>query len=134
MKRLKRFFLCILVLLALYLYFLSGQFKNINQYIEESNQKLLFPQTICGRYPEKENINFDNQIWQILKLSNGVVKILNAYLDTRQNQSIVRFNVNSFDIKIRRDKIFCQFWFERSSQPIVTIATEYILMWLECKV
>lgn len=135
MRHLQRFFLILLTAIIVSLYFLHKNLQNQKQIYEKSNlQQLNFEQKTCGRFPEKKDISIDNVIWQILELKNGFVKILNAYLDTRQNKTVVRINVNSIDLKIERDNIFCQFWFEGSEeQPVVTQATEYVLMWFECK-
>lgn len=84
--------------------------------------------TKCGRFPQEKDITIDNTIWQVLEISKGFVKILNAYLDTRQNKSVVRINVNSVNLT-ESDVFFCQFWFNDSSNPIVVEATETLLMW-----
>jgi hypothetical protein len=86
--------------------------------------------TICGRFPQEEHITVDNTIWQVLEISKGFVKILNAYLDTRQNKTVVRINVNSVNLT-ESDIFYCQFWYDGSSNPIIVRATETLLMWGE---
>lgn len=87
--------------------------------------------TLCGRYPSKDDIAIDNKIWQILEMPKGSLKLLNAYLDTRHNERIVRVNANGVKLDIKKDKIFCQFWFDESSDPIVIKSSEYLLLWYE---
>jgi hypothetical protein len=142
MRSPKRFFLYLIFLV--FFYFLLKSTLNYQELSNPINQESNQPhdyqqpndeQKTCGRFPEKDHINVDNVIWKILELQNGFVKILNAYLDLRQEQSIVRVNVNSIDLEIERDQIYCQFWFEgsESSEPQVTLATEFTLMWFECE-
>jgi hypothetical protein len=79
----------------------------------------------CGRFPREENILIDNVIWQVLETSFGFVYLLNAYLDTRWNKSIVRINAISPQLDIKNHKLYCQFWFDEKSQPMVMEASEY---------
>lgn len=83
----------------------------------------------CGRFPKEEHITIDNVIWQVMETSNGFVKLLNAYLDTRQNRTVVRVNVNS--VTINESMIFCQFWFDENPAPYVVQASEVFSMWCE---
>jgi hypothetical protein len=83
----------------------------------------------CGRYPEEQHILIDNVVWQALELPNGFVKLLNAYLDTRHNKSVVRINVNGIELKNESDTIFCQFWFDGSTHPYVVKPSAIDLMW-----
>lgn len=82
----------------------------------------------CGRFPEKEHITVDNTIWQLMELPKGFVRILNAYLDTRQNNSVVRLNVHSVHLN-ESDVFYCQFWFDDVTEPTVVQATEVLGMW-----
>jgi hypothetical protein len=96
-----------------------------------SNDKLTLKSnsTICGRFPSEQDITLDNTIWQVLEISRGFVKLMNAYLDERQNQTVVRINANSIPLNISQDNIYCQFWFDDETQPLIVKASEYALMW-----
>jgi hypothetical protein len=84
----------------------------------------------CGRYPTEKDITVDNLYWQILSHSKGLVNILNAYLDLRQNKSVVRINVISHFIN-NSDTFYCQFWFNGTNTPLVVKATDVLQMWSE---
>lgn len=122
----RKFFLLLNgVLVAIYLLsFNSNRLKSIKNETKT-----------CGRFPQEEDVTVDNLIWQVLQLPKGFVKILNAYLDTRQNKTVVRINVNSV-ILSKFDVFYCQFWFDDDlnketgkSNPTVVKATEVLLMW-----
>lgn len=84
----------------------------------------------CGRFPTEEHVVIDNLYWQILELPKGFLNILNAYLDLRQNKSVVRINVNS--VLLNESNVFyCQFWYDEVSPPAVVKASEVLLMWSE---
>jgi hypothetical protein len=97
--------------------------------IRHDKLNLLTSSTICGRFPREEDITIDNTIWQVLEIPRGDVKLMNAYLDDRQNQTFVRINVNSVSLNLSRDDIYCQFWFDDKTQPTVVKASDYTLMW-----
>lgn len=95
--------------------------------VEESKSKSVESQ--CGRYPGEEDLLIDNIVWQVLVTPRGPLKLLNAYLDTRKNRSVVRVNANGILLDIFSDSIYCQFWFDDESQPEVAKATEFVIMW-----
>jgi hypothetical protein len=87
---------------------------------------------ICGRFPTEAQITVDNLFWQILELPKGFVNILNAYVDLRQNKSVVRVNVISFELNVNvTDVIHCQMWFGEEKSPKVVRAREVLLIWSE---
>jgi hypothetical protein len=89
-----------------------------------------FEEMTCGRFPKEANIKIDNQIWQVMELSfRGSVKILNAYLDEREYESVVRVNVISPRLEIKEDQIYCQFWDGENSQPFIVKPTDYKILW-----
>lgn len=86
----------------------------------------------CGRLPKEENITINNFIWQVLEIPKGFYKLMNAYLDERENKTIVRVSVIGGDqLDIKTDVIYCQFWFDEvpGTQPTVVKATQFIMMW-----
>lgn len=83
----------------------------------------------CGRYPDEQDILIDNVVWQVLEMPKGFVKLLNAYLDMRRNKSIVRINANGIHLNMSRDTIYCQFWFEKESRPVIVKSTEFFMMY-----
>jgi hypothetical protein len=86
----------------------------------------------CGRYPTEDRILSDNVHWQVLEFSGGFIRILNAYLDLRQNKSVVRLNVNSKVLE--SSTIFhCQFWYNEDDPPVIVETTKVLLMWSELK-
>jgi hypothetical protein len=84
----------------------------------------------CGRFPSAEYVTIDNLYWQVLQTPNGFVNIYNAYLDLRQNKSVVRINVDAICLNESR-KFYCQFWKDEVSAPTVVKATEKLLAWRE---
>lgn len=86
----------------------------------------------CSRFPRDEHIFTDNVIWQVLETPLGFIYILNAYLDARWNRTIVRINVIA-PANITKSKMFCQFWFDEDSQPIVVETSEFQTLWFNSK-
>lgn len=93
------------------------------------------PKLTCGRLPEEEDILIDNLIWQIVQIQDRIYKLYNAYFDDRENKTVVRVGVLGERLNNVSDVIFCQFWFDETSDalPIVVRATQYIKMWPECE-
>lgn len=87
----------------------------------------------CGRFVREENIFTDNVIWQVFETPQGFFYILNAYLDGRWNQTIVRINVLGPLITIGSNKLFCQFWFDEHLEPVAVEASEYQTLWFNSK-
>lgn len=83
----------------------------------------------CGRFPKEEHIRIDNVTWQVFETPIGLIKLLNAYLDTRQKQSFVRVNTNFVPSNQSVLTIFCQFWFDENLPPFVVQASEILIMW-----
>jgi hypothetical protein len=87
---------------------------------------------ICGRYPTEAQITVDNLFWQILELPKGFVNILNAYVDQRQNKSVVRVNVISFEFNVNETNVIhCQMWFGEEKSPKIVRVSEVLLIWSE---
>ena len=83
--------------------------------------------TSCGRFPSEGDIMVDNVIWQVMGHPKGDVKILNAYLDLRQNKSVVRINVSSVPLN-NSDVVYCQFWYNDRHEPTVVRAVDILQM------
>lgn len=86
----------------------------------------------CGRFPKDEIVVTDNIFWQILETSNNFINIFNAYLDLRQNKSVVRIIANSRQIN-NTDNFHCQFWVDEYTEPQIVKVSEVLLMWGEKK-
>lgn len=77
----------------------------------------------CSRYPKSEHILIDNIYWQVLEHSRGIVDIFNAYLDLRQNNSVVRINVSV--LPLNSSYLFhCQFWNDEKSFPRIVQSSD----------
>jgi hypothetical protein len=110
-----------------------GAFITIIFIVCSDYQDMLSPRTpnkTCGRFPTEDQILIDNLCWQVLENYGSSVSILNAYLDLRQNKSVVRINVNS-KVLNSYDTFYCQFWFDGSERPKIVQSNEVVLMWSE---
>jgi hypothetical protein len=112
-------FLCF----ALFIYILT-----LNNFAADDGEFQNFEKT-CANFPK--DVVTDNMIWQVMETPRGFVKILNAYLDTRFNTSLVRINVSSHKLNITKDSIYCQFWYDNMREARIVKATEFILMWFK---
>jgi hypothetical protein len=102
---------------------------------DESSSFVSKNEVTCGRWPQDQDITIDNVIWQVLSIPKGFYKLMNAYLDARQNQTIVRVSVIGDRLNIETDVIYCQFWFDDVSeaQPIVVEASQFVMIWPDSK-
>lgn len=81
------------------------------------------PKVTCGRFPTKKDISIDNEIWQVVKAPNNKsLFLLKAYYDGRRDKTVVINMVTYVWLNVPVEKMFCQFWFEKESQPIVVQA------------
>lgn len=89
----------------------------------------------CGRYPGEKDVIIDNLVWQTLSLPNASSILFNAYLDDRENKTIVRVMLMSKGLNISTDEIYCQFWLDDDSKqtPIVVKATKFVKIWPKSK-
>jgi hypothetical protein len=85
----------------------------------------------CSKFPRDEEIQIDHEIWQTLTIPKGDYKIMNAYVDNRDDETVVRVMMAGYELDYNSDHIYCQFWFEDSPNavPFVQKATEYFMMW-----
>lgn len=130
MRYIRKYFCYFLAFVVLAIYYIFSTSKELSLEKEIKRQK-----EQCGKLPHEGNITIDNVIWQVLEIPKGFYKLMNAYLDERQDQKIVRVSVIGNRLNISEDAIYCQFWFDENpeTQPNVVKATQFILMWLECK-
>jgi hypothetical protein len=122
-KEFKFIFLCLVLIafkLASNLDFFSNQFDVLSS-LKINNGK------VCGKLPEAEKILRDNTHWQILKTPKRIVKLFNAYLDSRPEKSVVRMTLLTTKLDITEEPIYCQLWFQGRSYPTVVKATELFL-------
>jgi hypothetical protein len=85
----------------------------------------------CGRFPTDEHVTIDNLYWQVLQTPNGFVNLYNAYLDLRQNKSVVRINVLAREAKLTTDQLYCQLWSDETKAATAVRPSEVLLMWSE---
>jgi hypothetical protein len=123
MKKIRNFFLFLLLLSLL------SSIVFFNKLLGESEKLLELKVSTCGRLPREENILIDNVVWQVLETPFGFIHMLNAYLDARWNRTVVRINVIAPPLNITTQKFYCQFWFDKESQPLVVEASEFQTMW-----
>ena len=125
-----------ILLLKLYSFFISIFCVNLLMKCDllsvklELNTNNLKTFKTCSRFPTSEHVTVDNLYWQVLEHSRGFLRLMNAYLDQRQNKSAIRINVSSMLIN-KTDIFHCQFWFDDKSPPTIVKATEVLLMWGE---
>ena len=85
----------------------------------------------CGRLPGDNEIKYDNKVWQVLQIPKGNYKLMNAYVDDREN--ITRVLLIGPELDFSADFIYCQFWFDDSpdAMPFIQRATKFFLIWNE---
>lgn len=83
----------------------------------------------CGRYPQESDILFDNINWQVLDTPAGMIKLLNAYMDRRFNETVVKINSNGPKVYAHTLNIFCQFWMSDTSVPYIVRSMEIQSLW-----
>lgn len=100
----------------------------------QANEAAIFPKT-CGIYPQEEDIFIDNIVWQVFETPMGFIKLLNAYVDRRWNQTDIIINGNGPKTAWhpRRMKVFCQFWFDDTSEPLIVNASTIQSLWVDRK-
>lgn len=99
----------------------------------EFRRKFQAAPNFCGRFPRQQDIIVDNVIWQVLNTSKGQVSLLNAYLDRRFNQSVVKINSNGPKLNLEWKAVYCQIWHDEKSQPEVVRVMEIEDLWLKRK-
>lgn len=119
MKIIQKYLICLIVVTLFVVYTFNKTVANVNSISLSSK---------CGRYPKESDILIDNVMWQILKNHKRVLYLMNAYLDLRWNKTVV-INTIGAGLNLTADKIFCQYWFEDTEQPIVVQALKFQSLW-----
>lgn len=126
MKKIQRLFLYLVGSASVVICFLIF---SLDQFENERSIKL----KSCFRIPQESEIFIDNLIWQVLETRLGFLKLYNAYLDTRWNETVVRVNSNGPKMNITEDQLYCQFFFDDETSPSVVKASEYLILWSKGK-
>ena len=68
--------------------------------------------------------------WESLNTDDGRVNILNAYVETRLNGSVVLINSNGPSLQNSYQNIYCQFFYEkRDENPFVVKVSGFRMLW-----
>ena len=81
----------------------------------------------CAKMPDLLNLRYNNLYWQELVTSTLTLYLYGAYLDIRtRNSEGPNVRLLGMMDKLRpKVKIFCQLWFENSTQPVLSLVSEY---------
>ena len=81
----------------------------------------------CAKMPDLLNLRYNNLYWQEVVTSAITLYLYGAYLDIRARNPegpSVRL-LGMFDKLRPKGKIFCQLWFENSTQPALSLVNQY---------
>jgi hypothetical protein len=120
MKTLQKYVAVLIITTIFLVLMLSKTSINI-----ESNEKSA---SKCGRFPKQSDIEYDNEMWQVLVNSDGPLYLLNAYLDMRWNKSVV-VNAIGAGLNQTAKNFYCQYWFEGREGPIVVQSFRFQNLW-----
>lgn len=125
-------------------YFSFGKMKTLQKYIltfcvlslflfailfkTSINVKPIKAAPKCGRFPKQTDIDYDNEMWQVLINSDGPLYLWNAYLDLRWNKSVV-VNAIGAGLNQTAESFFCQYWYEARDDAIVVQAFRFQNLW-----
>ena len=104
------------------------------EYLEHSNRELDAEATKeehCGKYPELWDLQFSNNHWQVYERKRDVFYLYGAYLDTRRNKEYFHhtsIRILTMTRSQHRKNSFCQIWFEKMNDPVVTEVSSDILI------
>jgi len=100
------------------------------EYWLKEKSKIYGKNHTCAFYPNVFDIKFNNNYWQTFSTSNGSFYLYGAYYDNREavNSPTIRIlgMINRIEPKV---KTHCLFWFDASSDPVVTPVVEYKYIW-----
>jgi len=114
---------------------LRARFPDIPVDMLMDNQKrrtMLRLNTSCGFMPKIWDLKISNDLWQEMGTSNGTFYFYRAYYDDRKLEKLgpsVRV-LAMHDNMTPAQPIYCHFWYEKQSRPVVTKSKDYKLIWV----
>ena len=119
--------------------------EDIAAYIESQNPNLPFSywqkktkdlklelNDSCAKMPDPLTLRYNNINWQEVVTSNFTLYLYAAYLDGRRGRNtkgpVVRL-LGMMDKLRPRVTMFCQLWFENSTQPVLSEVTSFRYLW-----
>ena len=85
----------------------------------------------CAKMPDPLTLHYNNIYWQEVVTSNFTLYLYAAYLDIRAKNTegpVVRLLGMTDKLK-PRVKMFCQLWFENSTQPVLSEVSSFRYLW-----
>jgi hypothetical protein len=120
---------CVIITTVLLIYFDKSSIYDAIPRFDMMKLKVIAAR--CGRFPTVEHVTIDNLYWQVLQMPNGFISIYNAYLDLRQNKSVVRVLVLAHGGNLSTDQLYCQLWRDETTAATAVRPSEIMLMWGE---
>jgi Glycosyltransferase family 92 len=121
MKTFHKYCFCLILISLLIIFIFSRNFAIENYNSISSSSK-------CGRYPTQSDVLIDNVRWQVFQNPAGFLYLMNAYLDLRREKFVV-INAIGAGLNITAAEIFCQYWFDKDSAPLVVQASRFDTLW-----
>ena len=87
----------------------------------------------CAKMPDPLMLRYNNIYWQEVVTSKFTLYLYAAYLDIRSRSregGVVRLLGMTDKLKPRA-KMFCQLWFENSTQPVLSEVTSSAYLWVD---
>ena len=119
---------------------------NIASFIESQNPNLPFSNwkqlnaeghkmelnESCAKMPDPLRLRYNNEYWQEVVTSNFTLYLYAAYLDDRAKNTegpVVRLLGMTDKLK-PTVPMFCQLWFENSTQPVLSEVISFAYLWI----
>ena len=86
----------------------------------------------CAKLPDPLTLRYNNLYWQEVVTSNFTLYLYSAYLDVRTRNTegpVVRLLGMTDKLK-PRSTMFCQLWFENSTQPVLSEVNWFAYLWM----
>ena len=86
----------------------------------------------CAKMPDPLTLRYNNVFWQEVVASNFTPCLYSAYLDVRTKNTerpVVRLLGMTDKLK-PRSRMFCQLWFENSTQPVLSEVSSFAYLWM----